>query len=343
MKDNFGPPAKRFLVCGGGGSRSILASSGALLAAHSMNISSWHSIGGVSGGSLPSVLLASGKSAPEITKIVMDVDFNSLLSPRSSLLKIWWAAFLKDCAWNRRSTDGALSSEKLGNYLDELVPFWPERFWTIAVAGEKQLLFTAGGVYSFETGKPPEIISPAPAPLGMALRATCAVPGLIDAIPLFGEKLLDGGLAEAGRCPITVAKEHLGAPHGSIVAIDVGEEKQSEAWFFSLLRKLVCGPCCEKAPDKPLDTEGVLLICPDASAVQTLEFKLSREQKWQVLMAGFLASVNSFASSGAVAPDLLARAKSISLSYDEILRSSANPGQLTGRVERLLSARGLYF
>lgn len=345
MTGKLTPPAELNLVCGAGGSRAILGVTGALVASHALKFEDWRTIGGVSGGSIPSLMLAAGYSPQEIARLVIEIDFNSKLTPKTHLLGLWWAFFLKECAWKRRTNEGVLTSEKLGSFVDELVPTWPEKYWTVAVAGDRQLLFNSKGVFEYKSGQPQKQISDRPAPVGLAIRATCAVPGVISAISYNGLHLLDGALADEGRCPVGVVKEQLGGAHGSIVAIDVGEGTQEalsrEHWFFKALRRLVCGPCCDPDPNDPVDSDGVLVITPDASAVQSLEFKLSPDQKWQALMSGFIATVNSLAATGWIDPQFVAQGRSIVETFHNIERTSTQPGQLAAGIQALFTKKGL--
>lgn len=347
MTGKLTPSTGLDLICGAGGSRAILGTSGALLASHALEFDAWRTIGGVSGGSIPSLMLAAGKKAPEITRLVIEIDFNSKLTPKTHLLGLWWAFFLKECAWKRRTNRGVLTSEKLGTLINELVPTWPEKYWTVGVAEDgTQVLFTSSGVFEYKSGRPVRMIQDKPADVGLAIRATCAVPGVISAVPFRNMDLLDGALADEGRCPVRVAKEQLGARPGNIVAIDVGEgtaEAQArEHWFFRGLRRLVCGSCCEPDEGPAVDTDGVVLITPDASAVQSLEFKLTPDQKWQTLMAGFVAAVENLSGTGWISPDRIAHGREIVEAFRAIERNSKKPGELAEATSALLTKRGLF-
>jgi len=335
------------LVCGAGGSRAILGTSGAILAFHVLDINnSWRTIGGVSGGSIPSVMLAAGMSPREIAHQVIEIDFNSMLTPRVNMLRILWAFFLKECAWKRRPCRGVLGSQKVGAFIDKHVTAWPKNYWTLAVAGDQPFLFTSEGVFAYHPDGTRDQISDVPAPVSLAVRASCAVPGIIDGVSYQGICLLDGGLAAEGRCPVGVVKHQLGGVPGSIVAVDVGEgateDKKNEPFLLGLLRRIVCGPCCDPEADPPLDSDGVFLVHPDVTGVQSLEFKLTRDQKWQAFMTGFVATVGAMSASGLVAPDKLAAAQSIVAEFKVISNTSTKPNELANKVEAMLSSRGLY-
>lgn len=334
------------LVCGAGGSRAILGTSGAILAFHALGFNRWRTAGGASGGSIPSVMLAAGISPVEIVHQVIEIDFNSMLTPRVGMLRILWAFFVKECAWKRRPCRGVLSSEKLGEFIDKRVGAWPKGYWTVAVAGGTPFLFTHDGVIAYHSDGSRDEISTEPAPVGLAIRASCAVPGIIDGVTYRDICLLDGGLTAEGRCPVGVVKRQLGGRHGRIVAVDVGEgateDARREPFLVRLLRRIACGPCCDPDSDRPVDTDGVILVRPDVIGVQSLEFKLSRDQKWQALMTGFSAAVGAMGASELVAPEKLAYASAIAAEFGAINQASHKPGELAGKAEALLASCGLY-
>lgn len=341
-------PHELNLVCGAGGSRAILGTTGAILAADALGISRWHTIGGISGGSIPSLMLASGMPARDIARHVIEIDFNSMLTPRTHLLGVFWAFFLKECAWKRRKERGVLSSEKVGDFVESYSPRWPKNYWTVAVAGDRQLLFTADGVFEyFNDGRSRRQISDKPAPVGLAIRASCAVPGVIDAVEFQGEFLLDGGLCADGRCPVGVVKRELGAPPASIVALDVGEasmdSERREHWFWRTVRRIVCGPCCDPEPSAPVDAAGgVVLVTPAVSNMESLEFKLSPDQKWQALMSGFTAAASALEKTGRADPASAANVRSVVAAYRELSQKASRPGEIAAGVQAILKSHGLY-
>lgn len=342
----FAPQGELNLICGAGGSRAILGSSGVILAGHAAGIDRWRTIGGVSGGSIPSLMLAAGVSPAEIVRKVIDIDFNSMLTPRASMPQIWWAFFLKECFWKRRTERGVLTAEKLGDLAEHYSPTWPENYWTVAVAGHRQFLFTARGVYEYSAESGKRLLWDQPAPVGLAIRATCAVPGVINAVRYRGLSLLDGALCDEGRCPVVVARDQLGAMPASIIACDVGEgaleEMRKEHWLLRTTRKVICGPCCEPAADKPVDTSGgVTLIKPTVNKVNALEFSLSPDQKWESVMAGFAAAVRSLQRSGLVTESNLAKAVDVANEFEFIQQAAAEPDEMASAVKSLLARAGL--
>lgn len=333
------------LILGAGGSRAILASTGVAMACHLSGIKRWRTIGGVSGGSIPAIMLAAGVPLPEIVRQVVGIDFVSKLTPRVNLARVWWAFFVKNCLWKRQVGRGVLSSEKLGQFIESMVPTWPDNFWTVAVAGKNFYLLAADGIYLLRPDRQMEKISDKPAPVSTAIRATCAVPGIIDGVEWNGELLLDGALT-GESCPTRIAKDYLDAASGGIIACDVGEEDATAAsrehLFFRVLRRLLCGECCDPVPFEPTHSDGVVLIQPPPAAIATLDLKLSADQKWRVIMSGFVSAVSKLTEKGLLAGNALVSAQQISITYENIERTAKAPGELAERTQLLVAAFGLF-
>jgi predicted acylesterase/phospholipase RssA len=333
------------LVLGAGGSRAILSATGLILACHLAGRDKWRTISGVSGGSIPALMLAAGVPHKEIVRKVVAIDFVSQFEPRVNLAKLWWALFVKNCLWRRREGRGALSSQKLGNFVEQYAPTWPANFWTLAVAGKKTFLFCADGVYLLKPEGKYERISDKPAPVGVAIRATCAVPGVIDGIEFAGELMLDGALT-GERCPTFIAKQYAGAKPGAIIACDVSEEDLTTAnrehFFWRALRRVVCGDCCDPEPFEATHADGVLVIEPPPAKIQTLDFRLTPDQKWREIMAGFATAVARFAEKGLLGGAKLSQAQEIAAAYALIEASAVKPGELALRTEELLASHSLY-
>ncbi len=332
------------LVCGSGGSRAILGSSGAILACHLAGISNWRTLGGASGGSIPTALLAAGVHPTKIVHLTIELDFASLLTKHATLLQIFIANFLKDAYEMSRPARGVMGSEKLGKFIENFAPVWPKTYWTVAAAGRSQLLFTAEGVFEYNTDGMRQI-SREPAPLGLAVRASCAVPGMIDAVR-FGERLLfDGALSIDGRCPIGVVKRNLKQAPETIIACDVGEDETRSARVMRRFWKVVCGSGCLREAEGPLprQADGVVLIKPAPMKFRSLKFTLSRDQKWAAVMAGFIGAVEQLEKKALLKGDSLAKAREICRSFREIHSARRRKkGQLANRMESLLKSHGLY-
>ncbi|MBX9692443.1 MAG: patatin-like phospholipase family protein, partial [Cyanobacteria bacterium] len=115
------------LVCSSGGSRAILASAGVLLACEQAGIKRFKSVGGVSGGSIPTALYASGMTAKECVAQAMEIDFASLLTRRASILKILFAYFMQRRNEKVRPINCVLTSERVGDFVESYTDgAWPK-------------------------------------------------------------------------------------------------------------------------------------------------------------------------------------------------------------------------
>jgi hypothetical protein len=77
--------------------------------------------------------------------------------------------------------------------------------------------------------------------------------------------------------------------------------------------------------------------------VRSLQFNLTRDQKWEAVMAGFVASVPELALSGILTGDRLVGAQALVKEYEAALRQTetGKVGDLTKLVEGMLSKNGL--
>ncbi len=336
------------LVCGSGGSRAILASAGAILACQQAGIA-WETIGGNSGGATPTVLLAAGFSASAVVKFAIETDFGSLLTRHGSIGQILVAHQLRRIYETTRPARGVLSSEGLGEFFDTLIPTWPERFWTVAVDGNDSLIFTLAGAYLTRSEDDMERLSSQPAPLGLVIRATCAVPGVIDAVKCqAGERhfvLVDGGLGYEGRCPVSIPVRLFGAQRQRIIVCDVGEEKRVRSKVGERLWKLLCGGRCFPASrEHDIDDKEIIVIRPGITSVRSLQFRPSRDDKWRTVMSGYQGAVVALADAGILSGDALSSASQISENFTllEAECQGKDRGLLSCKTECLLGANGLY-
>jgi hypothetical protein len=145
---------------------------------------------------------------------------------------------------------------------------------------------------------------------------------------------------------VLIPKKQFGAPASTIVACDVGESSmdtaRSERWYWKALRRLVCGPCCDPEQVPLVGADDVVLVQADVTNMQSLEFRLSPDQKWAALMSGFTATFAKLEKSGWATPADVAQAKSIVDAYAEIVKTSVTPGELATRTQSLLTSSRLY-
>jgi predicted acylesterase/phospholipase RssA len=331
------------LVCGSGGSRAILGSAGPILACHNAGITNWQTLGGASGGSIPTVMLAGGVHPKDVVRITMEIDFSSLLTRHGSLFQILLAYVMKDRYEVSRPKKGVLGSEKVGEFIDKHVPTWPSNYWTVAAVGHTQWLFTADGIYEYHPCGKVIRISDKPAPVGLAVRASCAVPGIIDAVPFMGKYLFDGALTIDGRCPVRVLKRHFREQAENIIGVDVGDDESKQSRRVRKVWKVVCGANCLPPDEKqPIDAEGVCVITPTVTSFRSLQFNLTLDQKWEAVMSGFAGAVPALQKAGLLEGDRLERANAILQAYEAIRATAVNPGELASATETLVSKHGLY-
>lgn len=338
-------PGEKHLVCGSGGSRAVLGSAGAILGCHLAGINNWRTIGGVSGGCLPTVMLAAGLPANKIVRTAIEIDFSGLLTRHASLLQILLAYYSKDRNEKLLPRNGVLSSEKLGEFVESIVQQWPEKYWTVASCGKSQWLFTADGIFEYDVDGACKVLSRQPAPLGLALRASCAVPGIIDPVLYEGKYLFDGALSMDGRCPVRVPKRHFGAASSNIIACDVSDESITRTTkLVSRVWKMLCGSHCapQEDGDNPAGSEGVILVKPGAMSFRSLQFRLSADQKWQAVMSGFLDTLTKLTGARLLTSDKLKITLAVAEQLEHIAETSYADGELAARIEELLAGHGLY-
>ena len=304
--------SRKHLVCGAGGSRAILANAGALAAFEIAGITEFETLGGISGGSIPPVLKAAGLSCAELLRFAIDVDFSSLVPRHATPISTIIAFLLKDRFEYTRPKKGVLSSDKLGAFIDKKVPVWPKNFWTMAVVAKTQILFTADGVYQYLSNGQKRVISDTPAPVGLAIRASCAVPGIIDSVPYKGRHLFDGALSWDGQCPVGIVTRHFGGQPQDIIACDVGSEKGRFEKFKEKLWMMLCGGhCVEHRGPKSIIPKAVTMLKPNVWSVRSLQFHLTLDQKWQAVMSGFQEAVIELANAGLIEGERLDKALAV--------------------------------
>lgn len=298
------------LVCGSGGSRAILASGGAILGLHRAGYTNWRSIGGISGGSIPSLFLAHGFTPEEIVKLSIEIDFSSLLTRRKNIILTFLAFLLKDRLAQTRPRTSVLTSEKMGTFLEAQVPEWPDRYWTMAIAGKTQVFFTKNGVFQYLKDGCTRQLSDKPAPLGLAVRASCAVPGIIEAVQYKGIYLFDGALSWAGQCPVGAVVRHYKVDPSDVVACDVGDRQGGMSDVAGRLWRVICGDNCVWPEDEQepefWEAQGTTIVKPAVNQFASLQFSLSADQKWDAVRNGYVAAITGLWKSKLLTNERLA-------------------------------------
>ncbi len=176
------------LVCGSGGSKAGLTSTGVILACRAAELK-LDTIGGVSGGAIPAVMAAAELPSHRLIELAKVTDFSGLLDKKKLITPL-----IRERKPIDLLQDGMYGSSKLGALTDAHVKEWPTKFWTMAVGDHSEMMFTKNGVmeYTREGGK--NLVSNKPAQLGDAIRATCAIPGVLESVTLVGRRLFDGAL-----------------------------------------------------------------------------------------------------------------------------------------------------
>lgn len=295
-------------VISAGGSRAILAGCGSVFACQMAGID-FASIGGVSGGSIPAVLLASGMTPAQLLQCALAVDFRQMCVSTAGKLETLVALLSKEYHEypENRTAYGVMETDKLGAYIDSLVPVWPEKFWTMAVDGHKQIVFRKDGIFEIgEDGSWTQLASE-PGKVGFAIQATCAIPGITKP-PKFGDRYLyDGAFSHFGMCPVALPMRHFGVKRTSIVGMSVGVDRiGGVSGLLHRLWKWLWGHAADTSWGS--HTDGVLDIHPKVSHIHGLMFELSADQKWLAVIDGFRHTILELAAAGVLKGEQLHKA-----------------------------------
>jgi predicted acylesterase/phospholipase RssA len=316
---------KQHLVFGAGGTRAFLNGAGAMFACHLAGSYDWESIGGVSGGSIPALLTAGGVHPREIVRHAVSTDFTDLLEQHDTFSNMLKQRFLRRRSAGRLLRHGIVRSAGLGAYLESVVPEWPDKFWTMAVAGKRILLFTKNGVFVYRKGRALRQITKEPAPVSLAIRASCAVPGIIEAVEFEGHVLFDGALSTYGACPTEMAITHFGAEADDIVAVDlVRRSGNRRDRFVEMLARALSGTLRQR-PRLPFVTDAGMIVRTDMETFNSLDFDITTELKQRAVLAGFRTTCQELWLSGKMNEhqynDALAHSETWEL-FEELLAAS---------------------
>jgi len=305
------------LLIGTGGSRAILFGTGVVLALSQANFRKFRSIGGVSGGSMPASLIATNPDASALLKEVLKTDFDKLVTRRVSLLQ-----FLAQVIRDRKPIDppervGALDATLMGQYFDTNVPDWPKLFWTMALSHQKQVVLTRDGVMYEQDGGVLTTISKQALSVSAAIRATCAVPFLLDPVPWIddgGEEhlLIDGGYSPEGRCPMSVPERLFALDDSCLVVVNVGEDRSH---LHRMLDKVFDTQWKDEKvvtaelPDPAPANYERIVVRPALPISGSFKFKLSQREKWQMILSGYMSAVEAFEKHGLLSDCALHRAR----------------------------------
>ncbi|CAN5498243.1 hypothetical protein BH11CYA1_BH11CYA1_24170 [soil metagenome] len=285
------------LVCGSGGSKAGLTSTGVILACRAAEIR-LDTIGGVSGGAIPAAMAAADLPSHKLIDLAKATDFSGLLDKKK-----WLTPFIKEHKPIDLLQDGMYGSSKLGALTDAHVKEWPKKFWTMAVGDHSEMMFTKNGVmeYTREGGR--NLVSNKPAQLGDAVRASCAIPGVLESVTLVGRRLFDGALGKFGKCPTAMVTSHFGVPSENIIAsLPVGAMSTLNKNLY-LFAKYLSGNL-EKEHSGLVETAGIV-IRPEVNSFHSMKFLLNANQKDEAILAGYRSAIEQFAKASLISGEKL--------------------------------------
>jgi len=214
---------KFHLVISGGGIKALIAGLGAIMGLHSKF--KWKTIGAVSGGTIPAVFYAADLSLRRMMSLMVAYQFETLVQRIEHPLAVI-RYYLGQKSGEKIPMRSMMCSDSLGALIDKYVPVWPAKLWIMAAAevpgkGRCQVLFTAKGVFLYEANGTCTKLCDEPVPVGLAVQASIAIPGVIGAVQFMGMYLFDGMLTWDGRMPIGVVSRHFKVPCWKIVAVNI--------------------------------------------------------------------------------------------------------------------------
>ena len=310
---------ERHLVFASGGTRAFLNGAGAIFAFHLAGLNNWASVGGVSGGSIPALLLAAGIAPHDIVRAAVYTNFSELFEQTDSMKNMIRSRSVPR-SQRQKYREGIFRSGEFGQRMEEVADNWPEKFWTMAVCGNRQLLFTAAGVHLYKRDRSRLIRKTAP-PVGLAMRATCAVPGIIEAVEYDSRILFDGALSHYGDCPTDLVVRHFGAKAAAVVAVDLMRDRTCFNKFVEMVGRLLSGTLRERKDEKKLVRAG-LTVSTFMDNFNSLDFNISVERKQQAVLVAFQTTCQELLAADLLSEDL----------FVELLESS----QSWGSFEKLM-------
>lgn len=290
----------RHLIIEQGGTRALVTGMGATLALKIAGLKDWSTIGGISGGSIPAILMAAGLNPLAALEGILECDFSQLFQPSKKGGADPASAFAAVQEGERAPAHkfvarmlrkGMMHTDKLGELIEDKVKTWPESFWTMATSENSHVLFTSERVIEYGFDGSITVLQEGPAPIALAIRATCAVPGLLEAVEFHGRFLFDGALSPYGGNPVAFARDHLLGEEGLIVSChSSGKDSRKNDMLLSLGRWLLCHSAGKvKTGAHSADIN----INPHVPQLNALRFKMTDVQKQLGMLAGFNATITA--------------------------------------------------
>ena len=324
------------LCISSGGAAAVLGGTGAVVAAQLAGLNSWRRLGGVSGGSLVSAMVASGLDSNELLRLATESKFASYLTACQGAIGLiprllGWK--FKHPEHNRPDQqncryNGLFGSDNLGLLVEKVInergpehehlfckasgdTRWPVNLWTMATTRDGgQIVFDADGVHRISTCGFKSRMSNEVAAPGTALRASCTIPGVMASVDYRGIRLYDGAMSRDGICPVGVQIRHFDADPSKIIAVRIGEDLHKPILGrLHTAARIVCGvhPDFHWGPE----TVGVIECRPQIDHVHTLKFVVSDDEKWLAILIGFEAMLSALALNGILQGERLLQARSI--------------------------------
>lgn len=324
------------LTISSGGAAAVLGGTGAVVGAQLAGLHSWRRLGGVSGGSLVSAMVASGLDSNELLRLATESRFAAYLTASHGLVGFLPRMFgwkfgapehnrphQANCRWN-----GLFGSDNLGLLVEKVImdrgdkqaglfcpaaggTRWPLNLWTMATTRDgSQVVFDKEGVHMVTTNGHKFRISDEVAAVGTALRASCTIPGIMASVDYRGIRLYDGAMSRDGICPVGLQIRHFGADPSKVIAVRIGEDLHKPILGrIHTAARVLCGvhPDFHWGPE----TEGVIECRPQIDHVHTLKFVVSDDEKWLAILIGFEAMLSQLALNGILQGERLLRARSI--------------------------------
>ncbi len=302
----------------------MLAGVGTAAACELAGINKWRRLFGVSGGAVVTALLACGMKSAQLLRVALDHDFDRMMSFNGGLLSPVFACFGAPAVrpshadWTESRLTGLYSSAGLGNVIEKyaselgLDGQWPANFSTLATSKNgSPVVFNKDGVFHIDERSGKEtVLSDTPASLGLAVRASATIPGVISALRYKGLHLFDGALTEDGFCPVGINIRRFGARPDHVLACRVSEPslKPMMRRLYRWARRLwLISPRFDWGDE----TTGVMEVRSEIDHVHTLKFKLTPDEKWYGIMVSFEACLNRLAFAGLLHGERLMTAREL--------------------------------
>lgn len=332
------------IVFGSGGMPAVMAGIGSALALNVAEITAFSSIGGASGGTIPAAILAAKLKPREYLPTVINLDFSRLIEGKRGFLTTLWAVLKKyRQGVNFRPPRGIWSNNGMRLVLDDMIPSWPQELWILSACADGQLLFTADGSFKYGSAHNGERFAAESPPVGTAIQASCAVPGLVDAVFHRGEKLVDGAFTEAGDVPVDVVWRHFPSVREKLVlAVDVGDDPLKKNIWLRVAFSLFGADYGALSRQRSLARRGLAFIDPRTEEFHSLNLRLSRATRWRAILTGFTATAEAIQAHSLATPDGSQKLMELFIEFSRIRATARRESSFLNLLERYMIQEDLY-